>query len=301
MKFRGNGKLLITGEYVVLDGTEAFALPTKYGQELKVNETNNEFLSWKSFDEQNTKWLDVNFSFENNILIPDQRNAFTERLSQILNTCLQLNKDCINSLQNKSIETYLDFNRNWGLGTSSTLIYTLSEWLKINPYELLEATFGGSGYDIACASVNSPLVYQIKDSEKISQNISFENNFKENLYFIFLNQKMNSREGIKHYKTNFKKDTLVINRISELTNDLIKCTNLSEFNTIIEEHEKIIGEITNQTPIQQKLFSDYEYGNIKSLGAWGGDFILATSKTNPTEYFKEKGYNTILKYSEIII
>ena len=300
MKFRGNGKLLITGEYVVLDGAEAFALPTKYGQELRVSETNDVFLSWKSFDEKNTKWLDVNFSFENNLLVADQKNEITERLSQILNTCLTLNKDCISSLQNKSIETYLDFNRNWGLGTSSTLIYTLSEWLKINPYKLLEVTFGGSGYDIACASVNSPLVYQIKDSEKLSKNVSFENTFKDNLYFIFLNEKMNSREGIKHYKTNFKKDPLIINKISELTNELIKCKNLSKFNTIIEEHESIIGEITNQTPIQKKLFSDYEHGNIKSLGAWGGDFILATSKTNPTEYFKNKGYNTILKYSEII-
>ena len=182
----------------------------------------------------------------------------------------------------------------------STLIYTLSEWLKINPYKLLEATFGGSGYDIACASVNSPLVYQIKDSKKLSKSINFENDFKENLYFVFLNQKMNSREGIKQYKTNFKKDSLVIDRISELTYDLINSNDLSQFNAIIEEHESIIGEITNQNPIQKRLFSDYEYGNIKSLGAWGGDFILATAKTNPKAYFNEKGYNTILKYSEMI-
>jgi len=30
--FYSNGKLLITGEYLVLDGAKALALPTKYGQ-----------------------------------------------------------------------------------------------------------------------------------------------------------------------------------------------------------------------------------------------------------------------------
>ena len=30
--FYSNGKLLITGEYVVLDGAKALALPTKFGQ-----------------------------------------------------------------------------------------------------------------------------------------------------------------------------------------------------------------------------------------------------------------------------
>ena len=34
--FYSNGKLLITGEYLVLDGAKALALPTKYGQYLTV-------------------------------------------------------------------------------------------------------------------------------------------------------------------------------------------------------------------------------------------------------------------------
>ena len=34
------------------------------------------------------------------------------------------------------------------------------------------------------------------------------------------------------------------------------------------------------------LFNDFK-GAIKSLGAWGGDFILATAKQDPTAYFKD--------------
>ena len=43
---------------------------------------------------------------------------------------------------------------------------------------------------------------------------------------------------------------------------------------------------------------DYE-GQIKSLGAWGGDFILAAGPVNSKKYFYDKGYNTVLNYKEI--
>ena len=41
-EFYSNGKLLITGEYLVLDGAKAFALPTKFGQNLIVEKGNNQ-------------------------------------------------------------------------------------------------------------------------------------------------------------------------------------------------------------------------------------------------------------------
>ena len=37
LTYYSNGKLLITGEYVVLDGATALAIPTKYGQSLCVS------------------------------------------------------------------------------------------------------------------------------------------------------------------------------------------------------------------------------------------------------------------------
>ena len=43
--FYSNGKLLLTAEYLVLDGAKALALPTKFGQDLEVKkidvQTNN--------------------------------------------------------------------------------------------------------------------------------------------------------------------------------------------------------------------------------------------------------------------
>ena len=49
--FYSNGKLLLTGEYVVLDGANALAVPTKYGQNLVVEIINKPYIIWKSFNE----------------------------------------------------------------------------------------------------------------------------------------------------------------------------------------------------------------------------------------------------------
>ena len=60
-----------------------------------------------------------------------------------------------------NITTKLTFPRAWGLGTSSTLISLIAQWAKCDPFELLFEAFGGSGYDIACATANSPISYQL--------------------------------------------------------------------------------------------------------------------------------------------
>jgi hypothetical protein len=52
--------------------------------------------------------------------------------------------------------------------------------------------------------------------------------------------------------------------------------------------------------VKEALFPDFK-GVLKSLGAWGGDFILAISKENPKDYFASKGYETIIPYSEMIL
>ena len=69
---------------------------------------------------------------------------------------------------------------------------------------------------------------------------------------------------------------------------------------MIDKHEAIIAKLIQQTPVKELLFSDFN-GSIKSLGAWGGDFVLATSQTNPTDYFKAKGFETVIPYNEMVV
>ncbi|WP_299778013.1 GYDIA family GHMP kinase [uncultured Formosa sp.] len=299
-RFYSNGKLLITAEYLVLNGAEALALPTKFGQSLTVEENQSDYLNWQSFDNTNMLWLEAKFVLKDGKLQSKTDNELTNRLASILNTVIVLNPEFLKHNIGYNIKTHLDFPTNWGLGTSSTLINNIANWAKIDPYKLLKLTFGGSGYDIACASNNSPITYALEKKLPIIKPIVFHPDFSKHIYFVHLNQKQNSREGIAHYKSNTSDKSKAITAVNAITKALITCTDFNSFNSLIEAHEVIISDIINLKPVKHTLFPDFS-GSIKSLGAWGGDFVMVTSKGNPTTYFNQKGYHTILPYQDMIL
>ena len=298
--FRSNGKLLLTAEYLVLDGAKALALPTQLGQSLSIEPIDSNRIEWKSYDEQNEIWFKEEFvinELKTSSTVPS--NSVSERLLQILKAALELNPDFLENDSGYSIKTQQDFNRHWGLGTSSTLINNIAQWANVDAYALLEKTFGGSGYDIACAQNKSAMLYQKIENKPIVSEIDFNPTFKDQLYFVYLNKKQNSRDGIamyRNYTGNVSKSTLDINTI---TKNLIDCESLEAFKHLITTHESIISKIIKQDPIKNVLFNDFD-GAIKSLGAWGGDFILAASELNPKDYFAQKGFTTIIPFSELI-
>ena len=65
----------------------------------------------------------------------------------------------------------------------------MAQWANIDAYILLEMTFGGSGYDIACAQTNSPIIYQLENEIPNFKTVSFNPTFKDQIYFVYLNQK----------------------------------------------------------------------------------------------------------------
>jgi predicted GIY-YIG superfamily endonuclease/mevalonate kinase len=301
--YQSNGKLLITGEYVVLDGAKSLAIPTKYGQSLKVEEYNSNSLTWKSYDEKGNVWFENSFTLENGEILKtiENDNDISSRLVQILEAVQQLNPNFLKTQKGYKISTHLEFNREWGLGTSSTLINNIAQWANVDAYKLLEKTFGGSGYDIACAQHNTPITFQLNTkNQPLVNSVGFNPTFKDHLYFVYLNQKQNSRDGIKAYRSLNKVSDTIINDINVITEAITEVSSLSAFEHLITEHENIIGKLLNQTPIKSKVFSDYN-GAIKSLGAWGGDFVLVTSENDPTDYFKSKGLDTIIPYSKMVL
>ncbi len=299
--FYSNGKLLLTGEYVVLDGALSFAIPTKYGQSLSVEEIEEPKLIWTSLDEKGNIW------FENILEITKDKvlqsspsdDDYTKRLIQILNATKQLNPDFLNKQTGYKIETKLNFPRNWGLGTSSTLINNIANWAKVDAYNLLEKTFGGSGYDIASAQNDQPILYSIENNKAVSKKVKLNWNFTNQLFFIHLNKKQNSREGIAQYRSQISNNSNILNKISELTTKFIGCNTLLELESLIEQHESLISSVIKLKPIKELLFKDYP-GAIKSLGAWGGDFILVTGENSKMKYFRDKGYDTIIPFNKMI-
>ncbi|WP_452229760.1 GYDIA family GHMP kinase [Lacinutrix sp. MEBiC02404] len=314
--FYSSGKLLLTGEYVVLDGALALAVPTKYGQSLVVEEIEAPKIIWESFDEKGNVWCETAFDIYNNeISRPAQKdNEITNRLLEILQATQQLNPEFLKDKKGYKITTLLEFPKNWGLGTSSTLINNIANWAEVDAYQLLEKTFGGSGYDIACAQHDDAITYQLNQeisrqthnngelAKSDSRNINlvlFNPIFKEHLYFVHLNKKQNSRDGIAQYKKNTTNLDETIAAINKITEAIITCKTLEAFDLLMGKHEQIIAKIIQLKPVKEMLFKDFN-GSIKSLGAWGGDFVLVASKTNPTDYFKNKGFPTILKFDEMV-
>jgi len=299
--FYSNGKLLITGEYLVLDGAKALALPTKYGQHLVVeNGTNNE-IQWKSFDFDGSIWFEETISFEviasKNSLKAD---TLKSTLTAILHQTFLLQPNFINKSNGYVVKTQLTFPKFWGLGTSSTLINNIAEWSGVDANTLLRNTFGGSGYDIACAQNNTPIVYHLELGKPIVEKVNFKPAFKENLFFVYLNKKQNSRAAIASYYENDNNLSHAIAYINDITRASLNAKTVTIFSSQLEKHESFMSTVLEKKTVKEMLFPDFD-GVVKSLGAWGGDFVLVVSEINPTAYFKDKGYETILSYDEMIL
>lgn len=292
--FHSNGKLLISGEYLVLDGALSLALPCKFGQYLNFTEDSNGTLEWISKDMNDTIWFTAYFEAKTLKVLKTSNYNTVKWVKKILEFC---NK---NSLTNKSlqgkIECKLEFPNNWGLGSSSTLLNNLASLYEINPYYLHFSTTNGSGYDIACAGSNSALTYRVIENIPQVKKMDWSPVFKDEILFIFLKKKQKSNLEVKRFKE-LKKDPYLISRISSITKEIIYSKTIEEFEHLLDEHEAITGQYIQSETVKSKYFSDYE-GSVKSLGAWGGDFVLATRKNK--NYFLDKGFDTILSFSEII-
>ena len=302
-EFYSNGKLLITGEYLVLDGGKALALPTKFGQNLIVEKGRNQEIKWTSFDSDGSIWFEDTFSFSDisNKNFSEETTSKRNTLIEILHEGYLLNPDFLYQSEGYSVTTQLTFPRNWGLGTSSTLINNIAQWLKIDAFVLLNNSFGGSGYDIACAQNDFPILYHLENGNPVVEKVTFEPDFSENLYFVYLDKKQSSKAAIASYYNNKNEDLSEnITKIDLLTQEVLNTKTLREFAAALEKHEAEMNNILEMKTIKESLLPDFN-GVIKSLGAWGGDFVLAIAKENPTDYFKKKGFKTIVSYKDMIL
>lgn len=295
-KISSPGKLLITSEYYVTKGSLALAIPTKFRQSLDFKYDNSNRLKWKSYDKENDIWIDCEFELSN-FKITKNKNKHSKTLQSILISANNINPEFLINNGGGLVTTQLNFSRKWGLGTSSTLINNISKWANIDPYELLWSNYKGSGYDIACALAKRPILYKLENNVPIVKSIQFSPDYTKNIFFVYLNKKQDSNKEIdKFFELKISKQT--INKLSDLTIEFVNSKTLLDFQNCIIKHENIISKTLKVDTIKNMYFKDYE-GQIKSLGAWGGDFILAAGPVNSKKYFYDKGYNTVLNYKEI--
>jgi len=82
--FFAHGKLLLTGEYAVLDGALAIALPTQYGQEMHITPSEREGIFFRSLTQEGIPW------YEGQLFVGDT-NPITQTLERILSQARECN------------------------------------------------------------------------------------------------------------------------------------------------------------------------------------------------------------------
>ena len=304
MHFYSHGKFLLTSEYLVLKGALALALPLKLGQSLDCEqfETNENQLSWDAFNPDG-HWFSAVFDKKDFSIKHTDDEAKAKKLAEILKAIKSLNHNAFEG-NDLHFVTKLDFNPQWGLGSSSTLVANLAQWAKVNPYELLKLTFGGSGYDIACASAQQPILYQIVGEKPMNQPVEFNPPFADKLYFVYQGQKQSSANEVGKFQNRVVQIDMQdeIDAVSEISRSLVACTDFDAFCSFLQIHEDVVASCIGREPLKTK-FTDFQ-GTIKSLGAWGGDFFLAATawpKDQVKAYFAEKGLDVVFSYDELVL
>ncbi len=290
--YYAHGKLLLSGEYAVLKGSLGLAIPTCYGQHLHFEPTDTSSLLWKSFDCKNKIWFQAEFDHQLSILATsdDSMAAF---LQHLLRKGFALSGE---SFQAGTVSTLLEFDRSWGLGSSSTLTYLIALWLGANQMKLHDATQNGSGYDIACASAKTAIVYR-KTEDIYIHPLRMPEVYNQ-AFFVHLNRKQQSKpEVLQFLNSNHSKSDL--NRISEISTALTFVSTKAELISLLTEHEAIMSSLLNKPTVQAAVFPEFK-GIVKSLGAWGGDFVMAVGDDAPN-YFKSKGYHTIIPFDKMAL
>ncbi len=299
-----NAKLLLTSEYLVLNGARAMAVPLKFGQRLSVQENQQEFISWQSIANDGSSWFNGKYSLSEFSIIESSNPGVAVYPQRLLIAAKKLNPDFCISVKGCNVISTLNYPLLWGLGSSSTLIAAIAGWAEIDPFKLHFEVSKGSGYDIACAVSNGPIVYSLIENTPEFERVPFLPAFADKIYFVYQGNKQDSDAGIQKYRNrNSNPDHEIIEKANLLTDRMLQSSSLPEFEKVMLEHEIMISNLLETPSIRQTVFTDLP-GEVKSLGAWGGDFCMLTWNDDPgllSAYLKSKGLETWFSYYDIVL
>lgn len=302
-KFYAHGKLLLSGEYAVLDGALAWAVPTQLGQWLEVYNDEPGLLVWQALDYEHIPWFEATLKISDFSLVQYTDKAYATRLSEVLLAARQQNPGFLKKDKGLKVVTRLEFPVEWGLGTSSSLVTLMAEWAGVDAFRLLADTFGGSGYDIACAKSETPILFNLLQGKPLWEMVPHVPPFTEHLYFVYLGQKQNSREGIARYRQSGADFDKLVTEITLCTVTMQASQRLDTLQQAMEWHENIISTALQLPKVKERYFPDFP-GAVKSLGAWGGDFVLVATELSYEQvlaYFQGKDLNNVLRWNDLVL
>lgn len=304
------GKILLSGEYAVLDGATAVGLASRLGQSIEVYRGKVPgTLQWTALDHLKSPWLEVNYNLHNGLWTIEQTistlhapNEQAERLRQWLQEAWNLmsapTQTAGNSLnlwntllqeQGLEVQTRLDFPRHWGLGSSSSAIALIATWLGVDARRLYALTQNGSGYDLEVALQNSSILYELPqplDGSRSSsgngsgpsvQRINYRLPVGGQLWLVDTGGKqISSGEVIRYRNLDPNRRLACVSEISDLSKALAACGEVPVMMQDLARHDAIMEGLLGQTCLHRIAGQGFP-GRLKSLGAWGGDLFLAVS------------------------
>jgi len=304
-RFYSNAKLLISGEYLVSRGAKGLVLPLKFGQWMEaesLHEPAGSSVRWNSRVLDND-WFSASISLPELKVIETNDKIVASRLVGLLQGVGELNEPLLRNGISYQISTHTTFDHSWGLGSSSALIANLARWARINPFELFFKVSRGSGYDVAAALASGPIVYCRENNRVSISPVIFSPRFEKNLWFAYLGTKQDSAESMVWFNERVKTGSAEKEKMNNLTNKILHAATLKEFMHLMIEHEVFISGLLGMKPVKEEKFPDFK-GEIKSLGAWGGDFILIASAEQENyirSYFANSGMNILFPFQEIVL
>lgn len=299
-----NAKLLLTSEYLVLNGAVALAIPLRFGQHMVVDDNEQGFITWQSIANDGSIWFEGKYCLADLSIEGSSNTLIAVNPQRLMKAACELNPDFLKNSKGNHVISTLNYPISWGLGSSSTLIAAVAGWAGIDPFELHFKVSKGSGYDIACALHNGPLLYSVNERMPNIQSVTFLPSFQERIFFVYQGQKQDSAEGVQKYRQqNPEPDKNMVNQATALTHRMLVAATLDEFEQVLTEHETLVSSLIGVPSIRQRMFSDLP-GEVKSLGAWGGDFCMITWRDEIDllpDYLKSKGLETWFNFRDIVL
>lgn len=282
--FYAPGKVMLCGEYTVTIGQEALALPVQLGQWMRVweFEMKDEWkLVWQSQAVDGQAWWNMSFSLEQFLVEPDtlfQEFADDAIALNLLKLLQQLPMKTWTPGKSVRIETQLQFPREWGLGSSSTLCALLAQWAHADAQQIQKNVWGGSGYDVAIATVGKPLVYWIQHEEPQWAEWRLAADLSQNWWILMPGTKQNSRDSlnlVKERLQELQQEPFIMHQLKQIIDRIKMAEDVPTLEAGLEMYQAILGTMLElETPYQQWGWQPVRGGLCKWLGAWGGDMIL---------------------------
>jgi hypothetical protein len=278
--FFSHGKVLLAGEYAVMCGVEALALPVRAGQWQHVWEMPAKGVSklvWQSKDADGGVWFECRVDTDIMHVSETTSETYSDTLLRLL-FCIKEQKPELFLHKNIRIETECEFNRSFGLGSSSTLVCNLAKWSGVNAHLLQERAFGGSGYDVAVGNLGRPLVYWLENNEPNWSSWQLPPDFTHDWYLAFPGEKQNSRDslaGVKAQLDKISSDVALLQQMNACIQAIKSPRSLPMLEAMLEMWQALLSQrLDLPRPYETLGLSPVKGGLCKYLGAWGGDVLL---------------------------